>query len=53
MIAEPTANGISTRMITGDHPVTAGAIAAQLGLGHQNVVTGAELDALDVPHAPP
>lgn len=47
LIAELTANGISTRMITGDHPVTAQAIAAQLGLAHQDVVTGAELDALD------
>jgi cation-transporting ATPase I len=47
VIRELTANGISARMITGDHPVTARAIAAQLGIGHEHVVTGAELDALD------
>ena len=40
--------GIEVKMITGDHPVTALAIARQLGM-HQTerVVTGAELQALD------
>jgi Ca2+-transporting ATPase len=40
--------GIQVKMITGDHPVTALAIARQLGM-HQTerVVTGAELQALD------
>jgi cation-transporting P-type ATPase F len=39
--------GISVRMITGDHPVTATAIAAQLGItsdGDERAVTGAELE---------
>ena len=41
------ANDISVRMITGDHPVTARAIAEQLGIPHEHVVTGAQLDDLD------
>jgi len=47
VISELTRNGISARMITGDHPVTAQAIAQQLGIQHGRVVTGTELDALD------
>ncbi len=43
--------GISVRMITGDHPVTAVAIASQLGLidraGSDGAVTGGDLDAMD------
>lgn len=40
--------GISVRMITGDHPVTALAIARQLGLdeGEERVVTGSQLARL-------
>ncbi|MFI8282776.1 HAD-IC family P-type ATPase [Streptomyces albidoflavus] len=39
--------GVRVTMITGDHPTTAGAIAARLGIpGADAVVTGAELDAL-------
>lgn len=37
--------GIEVRMITGDHAVTAAAIAADLGLG-EGVVTGAEMDRM-------
>ncbi len=37
--------GISVRMITGDHPTTAAAIASELGIPG-SVVTGADLDAL-------
>lgn len=33
-------------MVTGDHPLTAQAIAAQIGLDGSRVVTGTELDAL-------
>ncbi len=39
--------GIRVLVVTGDHPVTAGAIAAELGVpGADHVVTGAELAAL-------
>lgn len=47
-IAECRQAGISVKMITGDHAITAGAIAAHLGLDHPDkVVTGQELAALD------
>jgi calcium-translocating P-type ATPase len=38
--------GIRIVVVTGDHPLTAAAIAAQLGIGSQDspVITGAELD---------
>ena len=40
--------GVDVTMITGDHPSTAEAIAADLGiLNGRRVMTGAELDALD------
>jgi calcium-translocating P-type ATPase len=40
--------GISVRMVTGDHPATAAAIARQLGIatGPDDVATGAEIDAV-------
>lgn len=43
------AAGIDVKMITGDHPLTAKAIAIELGLlkPGQRVVTGNELDAMD------
>ena len=47
-IATCNAAGIKVAMITGDHPLTAQAVARELGLlrtGH--VVTGAELERLD------
>ncbi len=40
-------NGIGIRMITGDHPVTAAAVARQLGIDAESVATGADLDRLD------
>lgn len=47
-IAECRAAGIAVKMITGDHAVTARAIARQLGLsGEARTVTGADLDAMD------
>jgi magnesium-transporting ATPase (P-type) len=39
--------GIRTVMITGDHPDTAQAVARQLGIAADRVVTGAELSELD------
>ena len=42
------AAGVHVSMITGDHPSTAEAIAAELGmLNGGRVITGVELDALD------
>lgn len=40
-------NGIGVRMITGDHPVTAAAVARQLGITVGTVTTGDDLDELD------
>jgi len=39
--------GVRVVMITGDHPLTARAIAAQAGIPSGRVLTGAELDSLD------
>jgi Ca2+-transporting ATPase len=44
-IATARAAGIKVRMITGDHAVTAGAIAGQLGIDGR-VITGAEFESL-------
>ncbi|MFA1541965.1 HAD-IC family P-type ATPase [Actinomadura monticuli] len=42
--------GVRTTMITGDHPATAAAVAAELGIPDADrVVTGAELDAMSAP----
>ncbi len=38
--------GIRTMMITGDNPRTAAAIARQIGLEHDRVITGPELEAM-------
>ncbi|MGC9236408.1 MAG: cation-translocating P-type ATPase [Thiomonas sp.] len=47
-IAQCRAAGVRIVMMTGDHPATARAIAAQVGLSERpDVITGAELDALD------
>ncbi len=47
-VAECRAAGIRVKMITGDHPGTARAIAAALGLANTaEALTGTDLDALD------
>ena len=46
-VRECRAAGIRVAMVTGDHPATASAIAAQAGLDAVPVVTGAELASLD------
>ncbi len=48
-IDECTAAGIRVIMITGDHPMTACAVAKTIGLetGAENVLTGDTMDALD------
>ncbi|WP_433726779.1 HAD-IC family P-type ATPase [Nocardia sp. CA-129566] len=40
-------NDIGVRIITGDHPVTAAAVARQLGIAVDTVTTGDDLDSLD------
>ncbi|WP_051027055.1 cation-translocating P-type ATPase [Nocardia higoensis] len=47
MVEAVRENGISVRMITGDHPVTAQAVARKLGIEATEVATGADLDGLD------
>lgn len=48
VIAECNRAGIRVMMITGDYPTTAGAIAGQAGLDSTQVLTGAELAAMDI-----
>ena len=47
-IAECRRAGVRVVMMTGDHPVTARAIAQQVGLSERpDLITGADMDALD------
>ena len=46
-MALATAAGIQPMVVTGDHPATAAAIAAEAGLPNQHVVTGIELATWD------
>ncbi|MFZ5505985.1 MAG: cation-translocating P-type ATPase [Pseudomonadota bacterium] len=46
-VAECHSAGVRVVMITGDHPRTAQAIAAQAGIDPHRVLTGAELAAMD------
>lgn len=46
-VANCKAAGIRTVMVTGDHPLTAQAVADQLGIPAHQVLSGTELNALD------
>lgn len=47
-VAECRSAGIAVKMITGDHTLTAAAIAARLGLDNPGtVITGRDIDAMD------
>jgi len=46
-MATASAAGIQVLVVTGDHPRTASAIAAEAGLAADKIVTGAELSAWD------
>jgi len=50
VVGELASNHIGVRMITGDHPVTAEAIAKQLGIPTAGLATGTDLDKLDEAH---
>jgi Ca2+-transporting ATPase len=45
-IAETKRAGVSVKMVTGDHPGTAAAIAKQVGIGGE-VLTGTDVEAMD------
>jgi Ca2+-transporting ATPase len=45
-VARAKAAGIRPMMITGDHPVTASVIAAELGIGEGQALSGAEMEDL-------
>ena len=47
-VAECLTAGIRVVMITGDHPRTARAIAASAGIDSREVITGTELESMDV-----
>lgn len=46
-LAQVAGAGIRTLMVTGDHPATAAAIAREVGIPAERVLTGDELDRLD------
>ena len=49
LLADLAARGVDIRMITGDHPITATAIAAEMGVAvsAEQVITGSEWNALN------
>ncbi len=49
LLADLAARGVDIRMITGDHPITATAIAAEMGVtvAPEQVITGSEWNALN------
>ncbi len=46
-VADCRSAGIRTIMVTGDHPLTAKAVAGQLGISAERVISGAELAQMD------
>jgi Ca2+-transporting ATPase len=46
-LAQVASAGIRTLMVTGDHPATAAAIAREVGIAADRVLTGEELDRMD------
>ena len=46
-LAQVSAAGIRTIMVTGDHPATAAAIAAEVGIASKRTLTGDEIDRMD------
>ena len=46
-IADCRAAGIAVKIVTGDHAATAAAIGAQLGLRHEAVLEGGEIERID------
>ncbi len=46
-VADCRSAGIRTIMVTGDHPLTAQAVAGQLGIPSERVISGAELAQMD------
>ncbi len=46
-VARCLSAGIQVKMITGDHAITAGAIAGQMGIPAERVLTGRDLEAMD------
>ncbi len=48
-VADCSSAGIRTIMVTGDHPLTAKAVAAQLGIPAEWVISGTELAQMDEP----
>ena len=51
-VADARGAGVALVMVTGDHPGTAAAVAREVGLDEEPVMTGSEIDATGVPADP-